>query len=128
VTSPERTVPPEQLAAALELDLDDLPICLACLSFVTMAIDEGDDRKVRRQTNRMTPILWEEGLAQPARLALARARQRGIPGAAAALSEVERSGGRCAISRAIVRRLAEGLAARAQGDLLKMGFTRFERT
>jgi hypothetical protein len=126
MTSAERTVPPEEIAAALDLDLDDVPICLACLSFVTMAIDEGDERKIRRETNAMTPTLWEEGLAQPARLALGRAKQKGIPGAAAALSDVERHGARCAIARAIVRRLGEDLSARAQGDILKMGFTRFE--
>jgi hypothetical protein len=71
---------------------------------------------------RMTPILWDEGLALPARLALERARRSGVAGAAAALEEVEARGGRSVVARAIVLRLATEQAARAQGDLLKMGF------
>jgi hypothetical protein len=34
------------LAAVLELDVDDIAICQACLSFVALAIDSGDERKV----------------------------------------------------------------------------------
>jgi hypothetical protein len=110
------------IASQLDLDLDDIPICLACLSFVSMAIDGGDERDVRGQLNRITPDLWAEGLAQPARLALGRARERGVAGAEAALADVEERGGRSLTAQAIVYRLAADLSARAQGDVFKMGF------
>jgi len=110
------------LVSQLELDLDDIGICLACLSFVSMAIDSGDEREIRRETNRMTPDLWAEGLALPARLALERARKRGIPGADTALADIEARGGRSLVAKAIVYRLAADLSARAKGDPLKMGF------
>lgn len=112
----------DAVAAAVELDLDDVPICLACLSFVSMAIDSGDEREIRRWTSKMTPDLWEEGLALPARLAVGRAARRGVAGAAEALAELEQRGPRSRMARALVRRLGGQLAARAQGDLLKMGF------
>jgi hypothetical protein len=110
------------IASQLDLDLDDIPICLACLSFVSMAIDGGDERDVRGQLNRITPDLWAEGLAQPPRLALGRARERGLAGAEAALADVEKRGGRSLTAQAIVYRLAADLSARAQGDVFKMGF------
>jgi hypothetical protein len=110
------------IASQLDLDLDDIPICLACLSFVSMAIDGGDERDVHGQLNRITPDLWAEGLAQPARLALGRARERGVAGAEAALADVEKRGGRSLTAQAIVYRLAADLSARAQGDVFKMGF------
>jgi hypothetical protein len=113
------------IASQLDLDLDDLSICLACLSFVSMAIDAGDQRAVRGQLIRMTPDLWAEGLALPARLALKRACKRGIPGAERALADVEQRGGRSLTAQAIVYRLAADLSARAQGDMFKMGFQRW---
>ena len=70
------------LAAALELDVDDIGICHACLSFVSLAIDSGDERKVAGSITRMAPDLWAEGLEQPVRLALRRARERGVANAA----------------------------------------------
>jgi hypothetical protein len=112
----------DAVAAALDLDVDDLPICLACLSLVTCAIDSGDEREIRRWTLKMTPDLWEEGLALPARLAVERACHSGVADAAAALDELVQRGPRSGIARAIVRRLGAQLSARAKGDLLKMGF------
>jgi hypothetical protein len=111
-----------RLVSQLDLDLDDIGICLACLSFVSMAIDRGDEREIRGEANRMTPDLWAEGLALPARLALERARKRGVPGADAALADIETLGGRSTVAKAIVCRLAADLSARAKGDPLKMGF------
>jgi hypothetical protein len=111
-----------ELARRLVLDLDDLGICHACLSFVSMPLGWGDEREVRRATVAITPDLWEEGLAEPARRALQRARADGVPGAEAGLADVEARQGRSVTARAIVRRLAEDLAARAKGDLLRMGF------
>ena len=110
------------IASELDLDLDDIGICLACLSFVSMAIDHGDEREIRGELIRMTPDLWAEGLALPARLALQRARKQGVAGAEAALADIETRGGRSLVAQAIVYRLAADLSARAKGDPLKMGF------
>jgi len=110
------------LAAALELDVDDIGICHACLSFVSLAIDSGDKRKVAGSITRMAPDLWAEGLEQPVRLALRRARERGVANAAEAIAMVDRAGARSQVARAIVRRLAVDLSARAQGDLFRMGW------
>jgi hypothetical protein len=112
----------DRLAAQLELDVDDVAICHACLSFVSMAIDGGDEAQIKRQTRRIAPDLWEEGLAQPVRLALGRARERRVAGADEALADVEARGARGVVVRAIVRRLGAQLGERAQGDLLRMGF------
>ena len=70
----------------------------------------------------VTPDLWAEGLAQPARLALRRALAAGIAEATEALADVDACGGRSVAARAIVRKLAADQAERAQGDLLRMGF------
>ena len=35
----------DELAARLDLDVDDIGICLACLSFVSFAIHSGDARE-----------------------------------------------------------------------------------
>jgi len=110
------------LAAALELDVDDLAICHACLSFVSFAIDAGDERKVAGSITRMAPDLWAEGLSQPVRLALERARRLGVANAEEAIAAVAKSGPRSQVARAIVRRLAADLSARAQGDLFRMGW------
>lgn len=110
------------LAAALELDLDDIGICHACLSFVSFAIDSGDERKVACSITRIAPDLWAEGLAQPVRISLRRARERGVANAGDAIAAVDKSGPRSPVVRAIVRRLAADLWARAQGDLFRMGW------
>jgi hypothetical protein len=110
------------LAVELELDVDDLAICHACLSFVSFAIDAGDERKVAGSITRTAPDLWAEGLAQPVGIALRRARERGVANADEAIAAVEKSGPRSQIVRAIVRRLAADLSARAKGDLLRMGW------
>ena len=112
----------ERLAGQLDLDVDDIGICHACLSTVTFAIDEGNPHKIRGAVQSMTLYLWEEGLALPARMALARARARGVEGAAEGLREVERLGSRSRTARAIVRRLGAELGARAKGDLTRMRF------
>ena len=110
------------LAAELELGVDDLGICHACLSFVSFAIDAGDERKVAGSITRMAPDLWAEGLSQPVRLALERARTLGVANAAEAIAAVAESGPWSQVVRAIVRRLAADLSARAKGDLFRMGW------
>jgi hypothetical protein len=103
-----------EVAAKLDLDVDDLPVCFACLSFVCVAIDCGDEADVRRETTRMTPDIWNDGLEQPARLALQRAKRRGVRHARDALDDVVARRGRSPVAKAIVRRLAEQLAERAK--------------
>ncbi len=110
------------LAAALELDVDDLAICHACLSFVSFAIDSGDEKNVAGSITRMAPDLWAEGLAQPVRLALRRAQEHGVDHAAEAIAAVDKSGPRSQVVRAIVRRLASDLSTCAKGDLFRMGW------
>jgi hypothetical protein len=107
----------DALAAQLDLDLDAMPICLACLGIVSMAIDHGDAREVAREVRSMTPTIWAEGLAEPAVAALERACARGVPGADVALAAAERSWGRSGIAKAIVRRLATELSRRVHHDL-----------
>lgn len=97
-------------AARLDLDVSTLGICHACLSFVSMALDSGDERAVSRELRRIAPDLWEEGLALPVLAALERARKRDDPDAVAAIAEVERLGARSAVVKAIVRRLGEDLS------------------
>jgi hypothetical protein len=110
-----------ELAAQLDLDVD-IGICHACMSFVSMPLSAGDERQAAGATRRITPDLWAEGLAQPARMALRRAREAGLGGAEEALADVDENGPRSVTARAIVRRLASDLAERSDGDLLRMGF------
>ncbi|MFY9581127.1 MAG: hypothetical protein WAQ33_17585, partial [Gaiellaceae bacterium] len=81
-----------QLAAAIDLDVDDIGICLACLSFVSFALDSGNERKIAAEITRIAPDLWVEGLAQPVRVALQRAWERGVANAGAAIVEVKANG------------------------------------
>jgi hypothetical protein len=100
-----------------ELDVDlGVGICHACLSFVSFALDNGDASEIARWIQRMTPNLWEDGLAEPAFAAVRRAGDRGVPDAAAALADLERNGGKSSVARAIVRRLAEELSRRAREE------------
>jgi hypothetical protein len=113
------------LAASLEVSLD-CGICLACLSFVSMAVDGGDPRDVAREARRMTPYLWDEGLAEPALAAAAEAARGGGAEAAVALADLREHGGRSAVARALVRRLATELSGRVHeeirfDDLLRRG-------
>lgn len=110
------------LAKQLDLDVHDLPICLACLSFVSMAIRGGDEAEIRREVDRMTLELWAEGLEQPLRLVLKRAVDADVPLARDALEDVDKRCGRSLVAKAVVRRLAQQLDDHARGDLLKMGF------
>jgi hypothetical protein len=105
----------DAVAAALGVGLD-APICLACLSFVSMAIDGGDEREVARQVRRMTPDLWAEGLSGPVLAAARRAATGGVTDAREALRDLEARGGRSIVAQAVVRRLAAELSRRARAD------------
>lgn len=99
----------------LDLDLG-AGICHACLSFVSLALDGGDQVEIARQVRRMTPDLWADGLAEPALAAVRDACEVGVPDAEAALADLERYGGKSSVARAIVRRLAEDLSRRARTE------------
>src|SRR5690242_11719791 len=99
------------LVDALELDVHATGICLACLCFVSSALDGGDEADIRRTTASMTADLWHDGLALPLRASLERARRRGVANAVAAIADVERRGHRSPVVRAAVRRLAADLLA-----------------
>jgi hypothetical protein len=106
----------DAFAATLDLDLN-VGICHACLSFVSFALDGGDDREAAHWTRTMTPDLWNDGLAAPALAAVRRACELGVPDAEAALADLERQGGRSSVARAIVRRLAEELSRRTRTEM-----------
>jgi hypothetical protein len=92
--------------AHLGLDVDAIPICQACLSFVSMSLN--DPKEARHWTFQMTPHLWEEGLREPALEAVRRLGDR------RALADLEAKGGRSATARAIVLHLAEQQEERAR--------------
>jgi hypothetical protein len=84
--------------ADLGLDVDRIGICQACLCLV----------ETKRDAVTMTPILWEEGLREPALEAVRRS------GDAAALADLEAKGGRSKTARAIVMELAKQQDDRAK--------------
>lgn len=98
------------LAARIEVDLSSSGVCPACLSFVSFALEEGDERRIAGQVRKMAPDLWEDGLGPVVRAALIRAAGSGDPGAAEALRDLGERGARSAIFQAVVRRLAGELA------------------
>ena len=100
-----------------DLDVDHIGICQACLSFVSMPLGDGDVKTAKREARTMTPILWEEGLAEPAVAAARRAAAQGVDGAALALIDLERNGGRSATARAIVLHLAAQQDRRSRARL-----------
>jgi hypothetical protein len=104
-------------ARGLDLDVGRTGICYACLSFVSFPLDDGDEHEAKVWARRMTPFIWEEGLAEPALAAVRRARDAGIPGAGACLADLEARGGRSVVARAIVLRLAADLMRRTRTEL-----------
>lgn len=111
-----------ELAAKLELDVDEVGICHACLSVVSFPLRDGDEHETRRAIAEFAPILWDEGLAEPATCALEPAVADGVPGAQAGLADVQARQGRSDTVKAIVRRLAADLWQHSQGNPLRMGF------
>jgi hypothetical protein len=104
-------------AAAIDLDVDTIGICHACLSFVSMPLDHGDLATARREARRIAPDLWDEGLAEPLLGALERARGDGLADAEAAWRDVQTRDPKSATVRAIVLRLAQDLADRVRAEL-----------
>jgi hypothetical protein len=112
----------EELAGSLDLDVDEIGICQACLSFVSFPLELGDEKEVRRALRHFAPVLWDEGLALPLQAGLQKARRAGITGAENAIADVERRGPRAAIVPAVIRRLAADLTRRSRADLERLGF------
>jgi hypothetical protein len=108
----------DELAGALELDLGELDVCYACLSFVAYPLDLGRVEEAARESRRIAPELWDEGLAVPLQAALADARQRRVPLAAEAEGEVTARGARARIVAAVVRRLAAQLVEQMRAPKL----------
>jgi hypothetical protein len=81
---------------------------------VAFALDHGDAAEIARQTRRVTADMWQEGLAELALGAVRRARDGGVPEAAAALADLERNAGKSHVARVIVRRLAQELSRRTR--------------
>ena len=104
------------LAAGLELDLDD-GICHACLSFVSFALDAGEPREIARELRRVTVDLWDDGLDRQALAFVEQACGLGLANANQGLADLRERGGKSLLARAIVRRLAEELSARARNAL-----------
>ena len=75
----------QQLAAELDLDVYEVGICHACLSFVSFPLDDGDKQGTARAVREFAPILWDEGLAEPLKAALSG------PGAAVSRARTGRS-------------------------------------
>lgn len=103
-------------ALVAELELTLAGVCLACLSFVSFPLSDGDEREVARQLRAMTPSLWEDGLDAQALAAVRAACERGIRDGPAALAELESIGPRSTVAREVVRRLASILAAQERQD------------
>lgn len=96
------------LARRLEIPFDG--ICLACLSFVSSAVHDGDPREVKRWVRRMTPDLWCDGLDEIALEHVTRLCDREDEDALEAHADLERDGPRSVVARAIVLDLALRLA------------------
>lgn len=100
----------DEIAAQLDLTLAETPVCVACLSFVSAGLREGDEKDARRWAKEMTPFIWDEGLAEVVLDAVRAAAERGVRDASACLADLEERKGRSVVARAIVFRLAVELA------------------
>lgn len=93
-------------AFVAQLDLSLAGVCLACLSFVSFAVDDGDERDIVRQVRVMAPYLWEDGLDVQALAAVRAACEHGIRDGPLCLADLESRGAGSPVAREIVRRLA----------------------
>jgi hypothetical protein len=105
------------LVARLDVDVTGAQVCLACLTFVSWPLHEGNEREAVSWARRLTPDLWVEGLEEYALLLVRGACERGVADAEAALDELELEGGRSAVARALVLQLAADLARRTRTEL-----------
>jgi hypothetical protein len=99
----------DRLAAALDVSLSSHGVCPACLCEIAWQREHGDKREQRHVYSVFAPNLWLEGLGETVRRALVVAAHDEVPGAAAALADLEARSLRSAIFRAVVNRLADQL-------------------
>jgi hypothetical protein len=97
---------------------------------VAFSLDGGNRNEVQGRLMELTLPLWDEGLAEPALAAVREACDRGLRDAPAALADLEQSGGRTPIARAIVLSLARQLRrrARVEARLASLARDRLDRT
>ena len=98
------------LAQTLQIGLHSPGVCPACISFVAMEIDRGNERRVAGEITSFAPLLWDEGLGEAVRAALEPLARGGDEEARLALAELVVRRERSPIFRAVVRRLAGELA------------------
>ena len=98
-----------KLVRELDLDVMTAGVCLPCLTFVAFPLYSGDERAARRETRKLTPILWEEGLELAVLVALETAKRDSVEGAAEAIEDVQRQGHRSHVVGEIVWTFAEQL-------------------
>ena len=101
----------DRLAAALDVSLASHGVCPACLCEIAWQRGHGDEREQRHVYSVFAPNLWLEGLGETVRRALVVAAHDAVPGAAAALADLEARSLRSTIFRAVVHRLADQLEA-----------------
>jgi hypothetical protein len=104
-------------ADRLEVDVRATRVCLACLSFVSLPLGDGDEREAVSWARRMTPDLWHEGLEEYALAVVHRACAAGVRDAEAAAADLELKRGGSAVARALVLRLAADLSRRTRTEL-----------
>jgi hypothetical protein len=104
----------DELALRLDVTLGSRGVCYPCLGEVAHNLKT---RKRRGGEIEFVGNLWAEGLGESVAFALGRAIARGIPGALAAQEDLAARGGRSAIFRAVVRRLALELDQETQRAL-----------
>jgi hypothetical protein len=102
----------KEIVARVGLTLAETPVCLACLSVVAADVRKNDERNALSSAYEMTPLIWVEGLAEPALEAVRRAAERGVEGADVGLADLESRGSRSPVARAIVLRFAAELVER----------------
>jgi hypothetical protein len=98
-----------ELVGRLELDVMNAGVCLPCLTYVAFPLDLGRLQEARREARELAPTLWDEGLESGVVIALETAKRERTEGAAAALNDIARSGGRSVVVEEVVWRLAQQL-------------------
>ena len=98
------------LAKRIDVGLHSRGVCPACLGFIALALDHGDERDVARELRQAAPLVWDEGLGDSVRAPLEAAAKAGDGDAAEALRDLAVSHARSTVFRAVVSHLAAELA------------------
>ena len=105
-----RTETVASLAKRLDVGLHSRGVCPACLGFIAIALDHGEERDVSHELRQAAPLVWDEGLGDSVRAALEAAARTGDKDAVEGLRDLSVNRARSAVFRAVVRRLAAELA------------------